>query len=115
VFLIENLTEDEAEQYLNEAAKIIAHELPELREVFGTWFSHLVNAGRKPAFKNIQNLDEKESFAMFKTTLERIEKRGEKKGKYQTARKMFQDGLPLETISKYTELSIAELEEILKK
>jgi predicted transposase/invertase (TIGR01784 family) len=119
VFLIENLTEDEAEQYLDEAAKIIAHELPELREVFGTWFSHLVNAGRKPAFKNIQNLDEKESYAMFKTTLERIEKRGEKKGERQrqirTAKKMFQKGMDIELISELTELSIAELEKILKK
>jgi hypothetical protein len=113
------LTEDEAEQYLDEAAKIIAHELPELREVFGTWFSHLVNAGRKPAFKNIQNLDEKESYAMFKTTLERIEKRGEKKGERQrqirTAKKMFQKGMDIELISELTELSIAELEKILKK
>lgn len=57
---------------------------------------------------------------MFATTLKRMEKkaiekgieRGIEKGKILTAKRMFQDGLSLDAIAKYTELTIPQLNKL---
>lgn len=115
VFLIENLSEEEADLYLKEAAASIAQELPELKEAFSIWFSHLVNAGRKPVFEEILNMNPEEAKSMFATTIKNIEKKGIEKGKILTAQKLHKMGAELEFIAQATELSLIELEKILEE
>lgn len=51
----------------------------------------------------------------YKNTLDYAKEEGKIEGKIEVARKMFDDGLGLEVISKYLELNINELKEILNK
>ena len=62
--------------------------------------------------KSIKAISEKGGDIVM-TIAKSLEKKGEKNGKYHTARKMAQKGMDIELISELTELSIEELKKVL--
>jgi|GEM_PF-5348636 len=53
----------------------------------------------------MENVKEKYAFRIL-NEMEKAEKKGKDEGKIETARKMKSDNLPLDTIRKYTDLSV---------
>lgn len=131
VFYVENSTLDELRLNIQELISILEDEQPELVSLFQSWMNNLFETSGYDTIKSKEALNKIEQLLEVKTmfttslkeykskieqeSLERGLEQGDLKGRVETAIEMIKDGLPLETIAKYTRLSLEKLQSLKEK